>query len=132
MDDKLQEALGELLNKANNGIDTAGAFLSEEIPEVVSQLLLWHGVYNLIQFIVGVILLTIGITLSSKIAFNIPTKGHWSHNHCDNDISATGFISLLGALFSLIGGLIYINFIWLQIYLAPKVWLLEYAASLAK
>ena len=47
MNEQLQEALAELLGKANNGIDTAGNFLASELPEVIQQLLMWHGVKSL-------------------------------------------------------------------------------------
>ena len=41
MNEQLQNALVNLLTKVTSGMDTATAFLSAELPEVVQQLLVW-------------------------------------------------------------------------------------------
>ena len=38
MNDKLQEALVEIINKATTGIDNTVSFLSDQLPDVVQQL----------------------------------------------------------------------------------------------
>ena len=52
MNEELQKALAELLSKANNGIDAAGGFIEAELPEVISQLLMWKTAYNLIYIVI--------------------------------------------------------------------------------
>ena len=44
MEDTLQTAIVDLIGKATSGAETAGKFLLDEIPDVVQQLLMWHGV----------------------------------------------------------------------------------------
>lgn len=132
MNEELQKALGELLNKANNGIDTAGEFLAAELPEVIQQLLMWHGVYNFVVFCVGVILISSSIPLFVKAAKGRLTEGHWAYAKSAYD--EMSFLGLCAFMFSVCGfaiGAAIINFQWLKIWIAPKVWLLEYAAKLA-
>jgi hypothetical protein len=65
---RLDEALATLIEKSVSGIDKASEFLVGEIPDVVYQLLLWHGVISLIQFLVGVILLPLTTLITYKIS----------------------------------------------------------------
>lgn len=133
MDEKLQEALSKLLEKTLNGVDTAGDFLAEEIPDVLSQLLMWHGVYNFVMFTMSILLAVTGIRLVTKTMSNLDTKEHWAHSAKDNEpISFTGLMVIVIGLLSFGTGCVLLNFQWLKVWLAPKVWLLEYAAQLTK
>ena len=42
--ENLDEALATLINTALAGIDSSVEFLQAEIPDIVVQLLMWHGV----------------------------------------------------------------------------------------
>jgi len=146
MNEELQKALAELLSKANNGIDAAGNFLEAELPEVISQLLMWHGVYNFIIMFWAPIYIFI-MYRAVKPFLNPPTTkedAKKSQYYCWNDYSER--VNLREA-FAPIGSMIFLavfgtvgaistakclNLEWLQIWIAPKVWLLEYAANLAK
>jgi len=142
MNEELQKALGELLSKANNGIDAAGDFLAVELPDVIQQLLMWHGMYSFIMFIVGFLLLTtMPITLKSCLRVKDRAKSDYDNGEPWTRYDSSGtsttshlydFIFIIYALLpiQIIIGLQCINLEWLQIYLAPKVWLLEYAAKL--
>lgn len=46
--------------------------------------------------------------------------------------SATTFLAVVFALPAVAVGCTSINFVWLQIVVAPKVWLIEYAARLIR
>ena len=151
MNEELQKALGELLNKANNCIDAASGFLAAELPEVIYQLLMWHGVYNFILFIVSLLLIVtipfqikkITATVPDKIQEGDPDNFYWFNENLNypslgflakrTDISVASRVALGFAVFiEAIICLSSLNLEWLQIYIAPKVWLLEYAASLTK
>ena len=140
----LDQALIGIINKTTAGIDSATTFLSEQIPDVVQQLLLWHFTYNLILFVSGVaLLITTGVILykyggkgrelteeERKYTRNThkSTITHDEDGIIDPRILATGFITF--AILMISSSLI--NLTWLKIWLAPKIFLIEYAATLIK
>jgi len=127
MNEQLQEALAELLGKANNGIDTAGDFLASELPDVIQQLLMWHGVKSFIISLICILTPFIIYKISVKIArltWMADGGDPWGYPHVIVPTGVIGGIALVACTAN-------INLTWLQIWIAPKVWLIEYAASLA-
>ena len=137
----MQNALIEIIQKASSGIDTSVSFLSSEIPEVISQLLLW----NIAASSVGMALSAIVIAISvSMIVWMMKLYGrgrdtgkpNWVHDGGGYDalrelvipVSCVLFICLVAGPIVFVGNLMEV----LKIWLAPKIWLIEYAASLAK
>lgn len=142
MNEELQKALSELLGKANSGIDAASGFLSAELPEVIQQLLMWHGVFNFILFLVGfVFLVCLSKTINKCLCFTSKAKKDyedgkdWTRFSKGSDTTSSIYDEIGLVYFivpvQLVIGLCTINLEWLQIWLAPKVWLIEYAAKLA-
>jgi len=43
MNEQLQTAVVEILNRAISGIDASVDFMQAELPEVIEQLLLWYA-----------------------------------------------------------------------------------------
>lgn len=133
MNEELQKALGALLNKVNNGIDTAGEFLASELPDVIQQLLMWHGVKSFIVFVVCLSVILLSITMCTKAFKNRSVEGHWA---CSDSrygyMGFEGFLVCTLSVFSIVPALVNMNIAWLQIWVAPKIWLIEYAAKLAK
>jgi hypothetical protein len=127
MNEQLQDALTELLGKANNGIDNASNFLVAELPEVIQQLLLWHGVYNFVLFIGG-LLLALAIVFADFKMYKVAKD--WSDVDFKSGYLLVGSFGRIFLWAIVLVGML--NLEWLQIWIAPKVWLLEYAASLAK
>lgn len=132
----IQNTLEQALIKSIDGIQKTGTELVEALyqqaPEVVEQLLLWHGIEALIQFIVGILCLLL-IFIHYKIACKVYEKngvsewgdsfGYW----LPTVVSGILVLALsLGTMIDLI------NLKWLKIWLAPKVYLLEYLADLVK
>jgi hypothetical protein len=110
-----------LLGKANNGIDTAGDFLASELPEVIQQLLMWHMTVNIIwSFVFLCVFATVG----------------WLFWFCCKKEDKSGgwgpgiFLCVIGLVVTFLGFFSYASTA-LQIWIAPKVWLIEYAAKLA-
>lgn len=120
------EILNSFLEKTLSGMNTAVSFLEAEIPEVIKQLLIWNFAYNLILFLVASILIVIWIKSELYI---------WKKLYplCKNSESFV-FTNILPGGLVRFGLLIFIAYIvnlkWLMIWIAPKVWLLEYAATL--
>jgi len=149
MNDQIQQALLSLLKTVEYGTKDGISFLSEEIPEVVSQILIWKMTESLIWFLVGIFILAgsiFGFSLvKSKISNarkdffnNIPWTKYNSSRDSDIPSAEYDFINC-GVLYilptiSFMLGLSFLctNIIWVQILIAPKAYLIEYAASLAK
>lgn len=127
MEEQAQQALAQLLERAVSGIDATVAFSQAQIPDVVQQLLLWHTVSSALWSLLAVALLL------------PPVFGYWwlIRVYRRGDLSAddTTFIAGFGGLitvFILATSLMIVDLSWLKIMLAPKLYLLEYAAELVK
>jgi len=124
MNDELQKALASLLNKTVQGAEAGAQFLQRELPEVIQQLLLWHAVKSAVFF-------TLFLVLAAGCAFagwRLIKNGVAKNNQ---DYAFIGCIFAVAAILLFWPALAY-HLDWLQILLAPKVYLIEYAASLAR
>lgn len=123
MNEELQKALGALLNKANDGIDTAGNFLMTELPDVIQQILIWYTVENFIWFFMNV-----AITFMAYKGMMKCNKLRIDNRHDMWEIP----MILLGVVCAMTPFISICFFVEsLKIWIAPKLWLLEYAAKLA-
>ena len=123
----MDNALANLINKSVTGIDTATAFLSTQIPDVIQQLLIWHAVKSGLLFLVGVILFVVPIVAVYK---GIKNKSAWIWDSRFHNVEATIVPACLVPIFGV--PLIFSNMDWLQILVAPKLYLIEYAVHLVK
>ena len=131
MNDKLQEALLNILNNVTHSVENGVSFLSEQLPDVIHQLLLWKAVESGIHF--GVLMaLCIGLGIAAY-KFLKAGKEYKPKNSYDDD--AFGYFILFGVSLFLAG----VSFVfasnqleWLKILIAPKMYLIEYAAQLVK
>lgn len=135
MNENIQNAVADLITKSVDTIGKAGEFIIAETPEVLQQLITWNLVENLIFWIFGLCLLVIVCPLSCKFliytAKNTNNNNHWAYN---DDIAIPAivvcfFIAVLSFIFGLCEVL---DLEWFKVWLAPKVWLIEYAADLMK
>lgn len=126
MNEQLQSALSEMINKAMNGVDSSVDFLSAEIPDVIHQLLLWYGVSSAIYAILGIVCVLVMLKIDVAIYGKI--KDSWIRDDIAMIYGAFGsFLRLVYII-----PICFINIEWLQIWIAPKIWLIEYAANLVK
>ena len=132
----IQNTLEQALIKSIDGIQKTGTELVEALyqqaPEVVEQLLMWHGVEALIQFIVGILCLSL-IFIHYKIACKVYEKNGISK--CSDQFPywlPTVFSGIIVCAFSIGTMINLVNLKWLKIWLAPKVYLLEYLADMMK
>jgi Flp pilus assembly protein TadB len=155
MSDNLEKALAELITKAKDSIDASTGFMSAELPVVIEQALVWHFVYSLILFGVGICLMS----LSVKLARQAKAVGEQNRARAKQEYEAgeawtryrpgstmtsarydwvteTGdYASVARWILSpicFIVSLTLLNLQWLKIWIAPKLWLIEHAAQLAK
>ncbi|QLR51848.1 hypothetical protein HV344_06765 [Citrobacter freundii] len=128
MNEQANKILADLLQKASNGIDSAVSFSQAQIPDVVHQLLLWNAASSALFQAFILVFLSFYAWSSVKAIKNV------ANGHLDD---AGDTICILWAIFGGVAGLIlficfWFNFDWLKIWIAPKLYLIEYAASLVK
>lgn len=108
----------QLLLKLIEAATETGQFIAEQIPDVIQQLLLYNLILHLILFFVF-------LPLTSFCVF-------WMHkvftDKWDSESLPICMIILLGSGL----GTMYNATMAIKIWIAPKVWLLEYAADLIK
>jgi hypothetical protein len=132
MMEELNTALATLIEQATTGIDASVSFLQAELPDVIYQLLLWHGVKSFIFFAIGLSIWCLwgGALLWRRSFVNKERNGaDWDNDDIGDFVGISTISGLLVFFVTAIG---FLNLTWLQIWIAPKVWLLEYAANLVK
>lgn len=140
MSDKLENALAGVIEKANSGIDAATEFVMSELPEVIQQALTWYAIESLIYFLIGCMMSLLSIKVIRKQVSFIKTcdgVARWARwSELDHDLNppacAYVFFCVVIDLACFIAAFSFLlNWDWLKIWIAPKLWLIEYAAKLA-
>lgn len=132
----IQNTLEQALIKSIEGIQKTGTelvdALYQQAPEVVEQLLLWHGIESFIHCIAAILVFVfpfIHYRVASHLYQKLGVKdwrdesGFWIPTVVSGVVVFSFVIS---------GFFIFMNLKWLKIWLAPKVYLLEYLADLVK
>lgn len=125
MDEELSKVLTELANRALDGVDGMTAFSAEHLPDVLVQLLWWHGVKSGLVFFVGVFAVLVLVCLTLKAARYIKGKDLMDYPEVVLPVGLGWMFALLSDFFGTAR-----NLDWLQILIAPKLYILEYAAGL--
>ena len=127
MDNELQKQIAEVLRKALEAAQKGGEWIAGQIPDVLRQVIYWEiavGVVSLLLFIIAL-----------RVSFLWLTK--WSNQEKDRfgDWAGSKLASALGGAVMVLGTGIpeLCNGISaLKAIIAPKLFLLEYAAHLLK
>lgn len=121
----LTDSLVDIIQQVSGGVKQGVSFLQQEIPDVIKQLLMWKMAESLVVFLLCVLVIAIWI----KLMFM--AEKHDAKNYLNDSMFPTamfgGFVALIAA-----GVAVSCLLTAMQIYIAPKVWLIEYAASLVK
>lgn len=137
--DKLNDSLVRMIE----GIEDGAVFLSGEIPEFVNQLLMWHLVKNGLMAIFGLIFIGLSIYTShlclkffKKAKSDYEESKEWTIYESHPEVTS-GLYDIHGSVIIIplvlfIMGILMTNLEWLQIWIAPKVWLVEYITTLVK
>ena len=139
MNEQIQEYLLKTLDGIDKGIESTVGFLSAEIPLYVQELLLWYGVKSFVVSVfcvIGMVLLTYSILKYSGRGKPDERYANYYYETLTHDGSGsigpqsfmTGTMYVALMLFLFTGT----SLDWLQIWIAPRVWLLEYASTLVK
>ncbi len=145
MNEQLQKVLADIIVKITSGADAVVEFSKQQIPEVLQQLLVWHFISNLLSLFIPLILLIICFTISYRFWKKVPVqesrdkdgRSPWIiDEYRDRDHVLhfkywfIGYLLPVIIIIITIIVLVNMNLTWLKIILAPKLYLLEYAASL--
>lgn len=145
MNDQLEKALVQIIEKASAGVEAGINFLSAEIPDVIYQLLTWKlveaALYIIINLIVLGLLVLITVKFSGRGSKINPDEGDYNNHELtlthdgDGDlhpgIVGVVMVDVIAAVITLINVFTY-SLVAAQIYVAPKIFLIEYATKLAK
>lgn len=146
MNEQAEEALARMIDLAIDGIEGAKSFAEAELPSVVEQLLIWKMLESLIPVFFTLVLwgiaayLLIGTPAALRRAKKAYENGEkWTLMYQQGtttsilyDIASLGLHRIIPGFLAILIGLITLNFTWLQILVAPKIYLLEYASDLVK
>ena len=129
MNEKTAELINEILQKGIKAAEITGDFAIEQAPEVIQQLLLWKGIHSFVEwFFIGVVMGVLNWwVLKKKELPYLSGKDGCSDNW---EFGPILIINVLCAFLSL--AWLFGSNDWLKIWVAPKLFLLEYAASLVK
>lgn len=148
MNEQLQSAVTKILERAISGIDSSVEFMQAELPDVIEQLLVWYAVKGALLSLIGFILITLSLVIVVKSFKSKPemtdnfkpsilwVRGSYSWNR--NEVVARGeacfLIGLCSLVMFIIGILMFCTNLMepIQILVAPKIWLMEYAANMVK
>lgn len=132
----IQNTLEQALIKSIEGIQKTGTelvdALYQQAPEVVEQLLMWHGIESLIKCIAAILVFVLPL-IHYKVVKHTHQKlkvKEWSDE--SGFWIPTFFSGAIVFAISIGCFLAFINLKWLKIWIAPKVYLLEYLADLVK
>lgn len=126
VNDQLQNALANAINGFSSSVANAGekaiAFAQEQVPDVIYQYISWGLIRaSLLSFVFLLLFIWYCVVL------------YKANKSGDEDQKSFTFI-FLGAFWGTPSAFLTVYFLLegLQIYIAPKVWLIEQAASLIK
>lgn len=126
MNEELQNALVQVISDFTSTTSAAKDFMVAELPDVVTQLLWWKGIESFISFLfcIGILL---GLQWSGKAIRNSLDPDDYEYTFNKGLALVLQIIATLGMTSIALG-----QTAWLQIMVAPKLYLIEYTAKLVQ
>lgn len=122
--DRLNEIIISSIEKLDGAIDKGVDFAVEQAPDLIQQLLLWHGVTSAFMFAGCVV-----VFVAQVFAVHYFWRNRDQFLDTDSPIVV---VPILGVAAMSICIIELFSVDWLKIWLAPKIFLIEYAAGLVK
>ena len=151
MNEQLQQALAEILSKTMVSIEAGTTFMQAELPDVIQQLLTWKLASSFLIFIIASIVFSLCLLKLKRLApdaFEYQRGSSLYYNNSGEleaqgrkimqDKAASLPFFFIWATATIITGLVFIieglpaAGVSMKIWLAPKIYLIEYAASVVK
>ena len=121
-----EEVLGKFLQSTLDTAEKVGEFAVAQLPELVQQALNWYFASGLIQFVAGIALAIFAIVGDVKFF-------KWAAKYDEGGDMVFGVWGVLGMIPRIPAWVVVfnlVNFQWLKIWIAPKLWLVEFATKL--
>lgn len=122
---KYEELLGKFLQTTLDTADKVGEFAVAQLPDLVQQALNWYFAYGLIQFVAGIALAIFAIIADVKLLKWVTKDGNG-----DMVFGVWGVLGMIPRVPTWVAVFNLVNFQWLKIWIAPKLWLIEFATKL--
>lgn len=143
MNEQLETQLVEILQSVSTSVGDAKEFMIAELPDVVQQILSWYTILSIVNNIIGIILLiamyyiirNMLVKPKSMSTANIVQRlSFMKENYVENGIEYSPGVLLWAStvLVMFASAMSTLNIVFLKILIAPKIWLIEYAATLGK
>ena len=143
MNEQLETQLVEILQSVSTSVGDAKEFIITELPDVVQQVLSWYTVLSVVENIIAIILLVLVVYMirnmlvkpeSMSTANVIQRLSFMKDNYAENGIDHSPGVLLwaAAAVIMFAVAMSKLNIVFLKILIAPKLWLIEYAATLGK
>lgn len=139
MSNELDAVVAKLLLDSAESVSEAKAFVLSELPDVIQQLLVWHATRSVLLTMLGLFILLTPIMLIWKYGGKgEPMPNSLGEYYADTlthdyqgklDLDCLLWLALPISLTTL-AGILLINIDWLQIWIAPKLYIIEYARGL--
>lgn len=138
------EAISQVLTTALDAAKKTGAWLSDQVPDVLHQLIAWNIAKDV--FLLGAALVMVGLYVYSlkrfvpayeagRVQYEARRGDSWLYDITDMPLGTIWAVWIVGGgtgtVISLVS-LVINSTDLIELIVAPKVWLLEYAASLVK
>lgn len=126
--EKALKAGGEVYDATKDGLSKAIDFASEQIPDIITQLLKWEFVYHLI-WAAAYSLITLAILIAAAKLFKATKSSNWEDETIFFTRLATVIMVLIASCFIFFGTVSHVA-VCAKVYYAPKVFLIEYCSDL--
>lgn len=127
----VKEILESFQSVKKTGAEMVDA-LYEQAPEVINQLLLWHAIESLVMCVIGLTALSVPF-LMYKVVRKLYNRIEVNKLH--DPFNFWFPVCVLGipvVICALLFSINMLNLTWLKIYIAPKVYMIEYLSQIVK
>ena len=122
MNKEIIEQILPIVEKTKEGALKIIEALQREAPEVVRELLWWNGVTSFLAWAFAIGLIVVYLWYAKRL---------WRWADDSNNMDSVPCTAIASGIYFLIAGFILLfNFDWLQIIVAPRLYLLEYVTEL--
>lgn len=134
MNEVLQTKLSEILEMGKMGVLQAADMLKEQVPDLVAQILRWEFVMSLGWWLIGIMCMVISYKCIKRILVTVKKEQERSgHYYTDSSTTKVTISSIIGVITLVAGiGNFFSSYDWLQILVAPKLFLVQYITRLIK
>lgn len=131
--DKLKEALAQMIAGVTQTTGQAKDFILAQLPDVVKQLLAWKFAESIANMLIPTFILIIWGLIVKRLVYKAKITEFEFGGETEDFCKFVGCgIGMILTVICSIWWACSLNLIWLEIWVAPKIYLIDYAKSLVK